>query len=218
MAVGKVTLVQLLMLGAPLTVVVRLTNKIGVPTIAAGDIGLAVAWFVLGFTLYAFLFAATAALVNTITEVSSAILPVAMILVVGSLLAITVVSWTLRRLEHRRLDVPINRAAGNADQMGLWRGPRLPAPAGYGTNRRQRGAACPGRLIHLSPRPAHHRSPGQAARDIEHPARFLKLEQLGQNTPSTGKPHKPCDIDLGEVCRAPCHARLTASTVLTGDH
>ena len=92
-AVGTVTLVQLLVLATPLVVAVRVTDKIGVPPIAAGDIALAVAWFVLGFALYAFLFAAAAALVNKITEVSSAILPVTMTLVVGYLLAITVVAW-----------------------------------------------------------------------------------------------------------------------------
>ena len=91
-AVGTVTLLQLLVLATPLAVAVQLTDKIGLPTVAAGDLGLAVAWFVLGFALYAFLFAATAALVDKITEVNSAILPVTIILVVGYLLAITVVA------------------------------------------------------------------------------------------------------------------------------
>jgi ABC-2 type transport system permease protein len=44
-AVGTVTLVQLLVLATPLAVAVRVTDKIGVPPIAAGDIALAVAWF-----------------------------------------------------------------------------------------------------------------------------------------------------------------------------
>jgi ABC-2 type transport system permease protein len=91
MAVGAVTLVQLLVLAAPLAVAVQVTDNIGLPPVAAGDIGLAVAWFVLGFVLYAFLFAASAALVDKITEVSSAITPVTMILVVGYMLAVTVV-------------------------------------------------------------------------------------------------------------------------------
>jgi ABC-2 type transport system permease protein len=92
LAVGTVTLVQLLVLATPLAVAVQVTDNIGVPTVAAGDIGLAVVWFVLGFALYAFLFAASAALVNKITEVSSAIMPVTMTLVVGYLLAVTVVT------------------------------------------------------------------------------------------------------------------------------
>ena len=91
-AVGTVTLVQLVVLATPLAVAVRVTDKIGVPTVAAGDLGLAVAWFVLGFALYAFLFAATAALVNKITEVNSAILPVTMILLASYIVALAVVA------------------------------------------------------------------------------------------------------------------------------
>ena len=91
MAVGTATLVQLLVLATPLAVAVQVTDKIGVPTVAAGDMGLAVAWFVLGFALYAFLFAAAAALVNKITEVSSAITPVIILLAAGYMLAVTVV-------------------------------------------------------------------------------------------------------------------------------
>jgi ABC-2 type transport system permease protein len=83
---------QLLVLAAPLAVAVQVTDSIGLPTVAAGDIGLAVAWFALGFTLFAFLFAATAALVDKITEVNSAILPVTLILIVGYMLAVTVVT------------------------------------------------------------------------------------------------------------------------------
>jgi ABC-2 type transport system permease protein len=92
MAVGTVTLAQLIVLATPLAVAVRVTGKIGVPAVAAGDIGLAVAWFVLGFALYAFLFAAAAALVDKITEVNSAILPVAMILVASYIVALAVVA------------------------------------------------------------------------------------------------------------------------------
>jgi ABC-2 type transport system permease protein len=92
MAVGTVTVGQLIVPATPLAVALRVTDKIGVPAVAADDIGLAVAWFVLGFALYAFLFAATAALVNKITEVNSAILPVGMILVASYIVALAVVA------------------------------------------------------------------------------------------------------------------------------
>ena len=92
MAVGTVTLGQLLVLATPLAVAVRVTDKIGVPAGAAGDIGFAVAWFVLGFALYAFLFAAAAALVNKVTEVNSAVLPVSMTLVASYIVALAVVA------------------------------------------------------------------------------------------------------------------------------
>jgi ABC-2 type transport system permease protein len=91
LAIGTITLGQLLVLATPLAIAVRVTDKIGLPAVAAGDIGLAVAWFVLGFVLYSFMFAGAAALVDKITEVSSAILPVTMILVVGYMLGVTIV-------------------------------------------------------------------------------------------------------------------------------
>ncbi|NMM34392.1 MAG: ABC transporter permease [Phycicoccus sp.] len=91
-AIGTVTLFQLLVLATPFAVAVQVTDKIGLPSVAAADIALAVVWFLLGFALFAFLFAASAALVDKITEVNSAILPVTMTLVVGYMLAITVVT------------------------------------------------------------------------------------------------------------------------------
>ncbi|MDV3222926.1 ABC transporter permease [Intrasporangium sp.] len=90
LAVGLVTLTQLLILAAPLAVAVRVTD-LGLPKVASGDLALAVVWFVLGFALYAFLFAATAALVDKITEANSAILPVTLTLVVVYMLSITIV-------------------------------------------------------------------------------------------------------------------------------
>lgn len=92
LAVGAVTLVQLLVLASPLAVAVNVTDKIGLPPVASGDIALGGIWFILGFVIYAFLFAATASLVNKVTEVSTAILPVTMMLLGSYLLAITVVT------------------------------------------------------------------------------------------------------------------------------
>ncbi|EWT01047.1 hypothetical protein N865_11925 [Intrasporangium oryzae NRRL B-24470] len=91
-AVGTVTLIQLFVLAVPLAVAVRVTDNIQLPPVATADLALAIAWFVLGFVLYAFLFAAAAALVDKITEVGSAIMPVTIALTVSYLLAITVVS------------------------------------------------------------------------------------------------------------------------------
>ena len=92
MAVGAVTFLQLLVLVAPLAVAVQVTDTIGLPPVAGGDLALAVGWFLLGFALYAFLFAATGALVDKITEVSTAVLPVTMTLLAGYLLAVTIVT------------------------------------------------------------------------------------------------------------------------------
>ncbi len=92
LAVGIITLGQLLVLATPLAIAVRITDSIGLPAVATSDLALAVAWFILGFALYAFLFAATAALVNKVTEVNTAIMPVTLLLLAGYFLAITVVT------------------------------------------------------------------------------------------------------------------------------
>ena len=89
-AVGTAILAQLLVLGAPLAVAVRL-GEVGLPSVASGDLALGVVWFVLGFTLYAFLFAASAALVDKVTDASAAVAPVTTVLVLGYLLSVIVV-------------------------------------------------------------------------------------------------------------------------------
>ncbi|HET8988774.1 MAG TPA: ABC transporter permease [Humibacillus sp.] len=91
-AVGAVTLLQLLVLVTPLAVAVQVMQDIELPPVAGGDLAIAIMWFVLGFVLYAFLFAAAASLVDKITEVSSAILPVTLVLTASYLVAITVVA------------------------------------------------------------------------------------------------------------------------------
>ncbi|HEU4492287.1 MAG TPA: ABC transporter permease [Jiangellales bacterium] len=90
LAVGAVTLAQLLILTTPLAVAVRYTDSIGLPATAGGDIALAVVWFLLGFLLYAFLFAAAGALVNKMNEVSATITPITLTLLVGYLIGVFV--------------------------------------------------------------------------------------------------------------------------------
>jgi len=90
-AVGTITTGLLIVLAAPLAVAVQISDEIGLPAVAGGDLALAVAWFVVGFMLFAFLYAAAAALVNKITEVGSAIMPITTVLIVGYLLAVIVV-------------------------------------------------------------------------------------------------------------------------------
>jgi ABC-2 type transport system permease protein len=92
LAVGLVTLFQLVVLATPLAVAVQVTDNIGLPPIAGADLALAIVWFLLGFALYAFVFAAAAALVNKITEVTSAITPVSTTLLVAYLLGVLVVT------------------------------------------------------------------------------------------------------------------------------
>ncbi len=104
LAVGLVTLAQMLVLAVPLAVAVRVTD-LGLPSVASGDLALGVVWFVLGFVVYAFLFAATAALVDKITEANSAILPVTTTLVVVYMLSITIVMRDPRGLGSTVLSI-----------------------------------------------------------------------------------------------------------------
>lgn len=89
--IGVRTLVQLLVLTVPILAAMTVTDGLDLPTVAAGDIALGVAWFAVGFFVYAFLFAAAAALVDKVTEVGSAIMPVTTVLVLAYLGAVVVV-------------------------------------------------------------------------------------------------------------------------------
>ena len=83
LAVGTVTFTQLLVLVGPLAVAVQVTDNMGLPSVAAGDMALAIAWFLLGFALYAFLYAASGALVGKVTEVDVAVRPIALAIFAG---------------------------------------------------------------------------------------------------------------------------------------
>ena len=89
--IGLQTLAQLMVLAVPILAAITITDGLDLPAVAAGDIVLGVAWFVLGFLMYAFLFAAAAALVDKVTEVGSAIMPVTTVLVLAYLGAVIVV-------------------------------------------------------------------------------------------------------------------------------
>jgi ABC-2 type transport system permease protein len=89
--IGTLTLVQLMVLAVPILTGVAVTDGLDLPTVAAADIGLGIAWFMLGFLVYAFLFAATAALVDKMTEVGSATMPVIMVLVLSYVGAVVLI-------------------------------------------------------------------------------------------------------------------------------
>jgi ABC-2 type transport system permease protein len=89
--IGLQTLAQLMVLAVPILAAITVTDGLDLPAVAAADIILGVAWFVLGFLMYAFLFAAAAALVDKVTEVGSAIMPVTTVLVLAYLGAVIVV-------------------------------------------------------------------------------------------------------------------------------
>ncbi len=89
--IGLLTLGQLLALAIPILGAIAFTDGLDLPAVAAADIGLGVTWFLIGFLIYAFLFAATAALVDKMTDVGSAIMPVTVILVLSYITAVILV-------------------------------------------------------------------------------------------------------------------------------
>ncbi len=88
---GLRTLIQLLALAVPILAAIALTDGLDLPTVTSADIALGVVWFVVGYFVYAFLFAATAVLVDKVTDVGSATMPVMVLLVVAYLSAVTAV-------------------------------------------------------------------------------------------------------------------------------
>jgi ABC-2 type transport system permease protein len=88
--VGVLGLAQVAAVGVPAGIAVLTGSSFDLPTAAVGDIALGLVWFVLGICVYAFLFAAMATLVQKVTEVGSAILPVNVLLIGSYLLAVIV--------------------------------------------------------------------------------------------------------------------------------
>lgn len=91
LAVGVVTILQLVVLGAPVAVAASLSDASWLPSVAAVDIVLAVIWFLLGFALFGFLYAAGGALVDKVTEAGMAVLPVTTLIIAGYMLGIVMV-------------------------------------------------------------------------------------------------------------------------------
>jgi ABC-2 type transport system permease protein len=87
LSIGTVTLVEILVLGAPMAVAVRLRDNLALPAVAAGDIALAVVWFLLGFAVYGFLFAAAGALADKVTDVNLVTQPISAVLLAGYLVS-----------------------------------------------------------------------------------------------------------------------------------
>jgi ABC-2 type transport system permease protein len=88
--IGLVGFLQLAIVGGAGLILVVATNVVAVPTVGVGAILGALLWFVLGFFLYALLFAAGASLVSRQEEVPAVISPITILLVVAWLVALSV--------------------------------------------------------------------------------------------------------------------------------
>jgi ABC-2 type transport system permease protein len=89
--IGLVGLLQLAIVGAVGLILITRTHVVTIPALGAGVIAGGLLWFVLGFTLYAVLFAAAGSLVSRVQDVQLASLPIVMALVVAYLSSLVVV-------------------------------------------------------------------------------------------------------------------------------
>ncbi len=90
LGMGALGLMQIGALAVPAGIGLAAGDGVDLPASASGDVALGVVWFVLGLLLYAFVFAALATLVEKVTEVNTATLPVNVVLIGSYLLAVTV--------------------------------------------------------------------------------------------------------------------------------
>lgn len=91
LGIGLVGLVQFVLLIAAGVIAGVATGVLTLPaSVAAGTIAWAVAWYLLGYAVYALLFAAAGALVSRQEDVSSATLPLIMVIIVPYVIGISV--------------------------------------------------------------------------------------------------------------------------------
>lgn len=89
--IGAVGFLQLAIIGAVGLLLIAKTHVVTIPALGAGVIAGGLLWFVLGFALYAVLFAAAGSLVSRVQDVQLAALPVIMGLAVSYIVGLTVV-------------------------------------------------------------------------------------------------------------------------------
>ncbi len=165
LGIGLQTLVQLLVLSVPIIAALTVTDGLDLPSAAAADIALALAWFVLGFFIYAFLFAAAAALVDKVSEVSSVITPVTTFLVVAYLAAIIVVPQDPGSALSVFLSMfPLTSPMAMPVRWSSGTVPELAAGREHGPGDRGCRADRMVRLQRVPPRPGDHGPAAQAAR------------------------------------------------------
>ena len=91
LGLGGLGLLQILILASIAAGGLLVTEVVDIPPAAWGALGLVIPWYVLGFLLYASLFATAGSLVSRVEDLQSAVLPVIMVLV----LAIVAVQFAL---------------------------------------------------------------------------------------------------------------------------
>jgi|SRR6202049_1036852 len=88
--IGLVALVQVVIVAGVALVLASATKLVSIPTLGIDVVISGVVWFVLGYLIYALLFAAAGSMVSRQEDVSSVALPVILVLVAGWILTLTV--------------------------------------------------------------------------------------------------------------------------------
>jgi ABC-2 type transport system permease protein len=87
---GLVALVQVVIVAGVALVLASATSLVSIPTLGIDVVISGVVWFVLGYLIYALLFAAAGSMVSRQEDVTAVALPVILVLVAGWILALTV--------------------------------------------------------------------------------------------------------------------------------
>jgi ABC-2 type transport system permease protein len=87
---GLVALVQVVIIAGVALVLASATNLVSIPTLGIDVVISGVVWFVLGYLIYALLFAAAGSMVSRQEDVTAVALPVILVLVAGWILALSV--------------------------------------------------------------------------------------------------------------------------------
>jgi ABC-2 type transport system permease protein len=88
--IGLIALVQVVLVAGVALVLAASTKLVSIPTLSVDVVISGVVWFVLGYLIYALLFAAAGSMVSRQEDVSSVALPVILVLVAAWILALTV--------------------------------------------------------------------------------------------------------------------------------
>ena len=88
--IGLVALVQVVLIAGVALVLASITKLVSIPTLGIDVVLSGVVWFVLGYLVYALLFAAAGSMVSRQEDVSSVAMPVIFVLVAAWIIALTV--------------------------------------------------------------------------------------------------------------------------------
>jgi len=88
--IGLIALLQVVLVAGTALVLASVTKLVSIPTLGVDVVISGIVWFVLGYMMYALLYAAVGSMVSRQEDVASVALPVTLLLVAGWILALTV--------------------------------------------------------------------------------------------------------------------------------